>query len=58
MGDMMGDMMNGETEWMHHLDDEHNEGDEHYGGFDMQHNTFGYQFRMGNETMTFQGTKQ
>ncbi|MEX0980741.1 MAG: hypothetical protein WD577_04675 [Bacteroidales bacterium] len=46
MGGMMGDITNGETEWMHHMGDEHNEGDEHYGGFDMMNHTFGYRFQM------------
>lgn len=58
MGGSMSDMMHGETEWMHHLDDEHMEGDAHFGGFDMQHHTFGYTFQMENGHMTFQGTKK
>jgi len=43
-GGMMGDIGNNETEWMHHLNDEHQEGDEHFGGFDMLNRTFEYQF--------------
>lgn len=58
MGGGMNHMMQGETEWMHHLNDEHMEGDEHFGGFDMEHHTFGYTFRMENGEMRFQGTKQ
>ncbi|MDF1571774.1 MAG: hypothetical protein P1P82_09185 [Bacteroidales bacterium] len=58
MGGMMEDMMHGETEWMHHLDDEHTEGDEHFGGFDMEQHSFGYTFQLDEGTMTFQGTKQ
>jgi hypothetical protein len=58
MGGSMSDMMHGETEWMHHLDDEHMEGDEHFGGFDMKHHSFGYTFHMDEGTITFQGTKQ
>ena len=45
-GGMMGDMSSGETEWMHHLNDEHQEGDEHFGGFNMHDKTFTYSFRM------------
>jgi hypothetical protein len=45
-GGMMGDISSGETEWMHHMNDEHEEGDEHPGGFDMVHGTFSYYFRM------------
>lgn len=61
-GGMMGDLSDGETEWMHHLSDEHQEGDEHFGGFDMQHHTFGYSFEMMDGDMpynlTFQGIKE
>lgn len=45
-GGMMGDISSGETEWMHHMNDEHEEGDEHPGGFDIVHGTFSYYFRM------------
>lgn len=62
MGGMMGDISNGETEWMHHMDDEHQEGDEHFGGFDMGNHSFSYSFRMNpddnSDDLFFQGTKQ
>jgi hypothetical protein len=45
-GGMMGDMSSGETQWMHHMNDEHDEGDEHFGGFDMGDSSFSYSFRM------------
>lgn len=61
-GGMMGDISNGETEWQHHMDDEHTEGDEHFGGFDTDHHTFSYTFRMnhGNEQpdLHFEGVKK
>ncbi|HKJ79238.1 MAG TPA: hypothetical protein VKA10_06870, partial [Prolixibacteraceae bacterium] len=61
-GGMMGDIQNGETEWQHHMDEEHNEGDEHFGGFDMDHHTFTYTFNMmdGDSpyNLMFQGSKQ
>ncbi|MFN4761714.1 hypothetical protein ACKGJN_01205 [Gillisia sp. Q332] len=61
-GGMMGDMRKGETEWTHHLRDEHQEEDEHFGGFDMQNHTFGYQLNMmdGNTPyhLKFQGKKE
>src|SRR5680860_28910 len=41
-GGMMGDITDGETEWQHHMDDEHEDGDEHFGGFDMNTNNFSY----------------
>jgi hypothetical protein len=62
MGGMMGDINNGETEWMHHMNDEHDEDDEHFGGFDMDDHTFSYTFRMKNGEIPyelhFQGSKQ
>ena len=60
-GNMMGHMQNNETEWMHHLSDEHHEGDEHFGGFNRQMQTFEYRFTMKREQihyeMFFQGQK-
>jgi len=56
-GGMMGDMQNNETEWMHHLNDEHQEGDEHFGNFDMNLHTFNYIFKMSEGDFHFQGTK-
>jgi len=62
MGGMMGDLSDGETEWMHHLSDEHQDGDKHFGGFDMRHHTFSYRFEMMDGdvayNLTFQGTKE
>jgi hypothetical protein len=57
-GGMMGDMNNGETEWMHHMNDEHDEGDEHFGGFDMMRHSFSYTFKMNDGDYHFQGTKK
>lgn len=56
-GGMMGDMHHGETEWMHHMNDEHKEGDEHFGGFDMEHHSFSYLFTFDNVDIVFQGVK-
>lgn len=60
-GGMMGDINDGETQWQHHLNDEHQSGDEHFGGFDITNHTFGYQFQMmdGNNQymLDFQGLK-
>ena len=62
MGGMMGDINNGETKWMHHMNDEHDEDDEHFGGFDMDDHSFSYTFRMMNGEnpyeLHFQGSKQ
>ncbi len=62
MGGMMGGISGGETQWQHHMSDEHKEGDQHPGGFDMQHRTFRYQFQMMDGEipykLTFQGIKQ
>ncbi len=45
-GGMMGDRNGGETEWMHHMNDEHDEGDDHFGRFNLSDNSFSYSFRM------------
>lgn len=59
---MMGDIGDDETEWMHHLHDEHEEGDEHFGSFDMHSGTFNYSIRMTDEIgpyyMRFSGSKE
>ncbi|TVZ28743.1 hypothetical protein JM83_3893 [Gillisia sp. Hel_I_86] len=61
-GSMMNDKQNGETEWTHHLNDEHEEGDEHFGGFSMQDQAFGYRFKMMDGDvpyyLQFQGKRQ
>ncbi len=61
-GGMMGDMQNGETEWTHHFNEEHQDGDEHFGGFEMQTHTFDYQLNMMNGTnsynLKFQGKRE
>lgn len=61
-GDMMGDIQNNETEWMHHLNDEHQEGDDHYGGIDKLNHTFSYEFTISEGDLThgflFQGVKK
>ncbi len=60
-GGMMGDLQDNETEWMHHLNDEHQEGDEHFGSFDMLNHTFSYQFTIMKDgliqDLMFQGEK-
>lgn len=60
-GNMMGDLGVGETEWMHHMQDEHELGDEHFGGFDMHNKAFTYSFpMMDNSTpyyLKFHGIK-
>ena len=57
----MMDMMQGETEWMHHMNTDHQAGDEHFGGFDMMDDSFGFMFRrMHNDTLqiiNFNGIK-
>lgn len=61
-GGMMNDMRKDETEWMHHMNDEHQDSDEHFGGFEMQTHTFGYQLNMmdgtNSYTLKFQGNRQ
>lgn len=67
-GHMMGQnhMMHGhnssETNWEHHLSDEHKLDDRHYGYYDMHSQMFYYTFRMSENKkeydLMFQGLKQ
>ncbi len=58
-GNMMdGTMHNSSTEWMQHLNNDHQDGDEHFGGFDMKHHTFNYVFNINGQNYNFQGIKQ
>ena len=61
MGGMMDDMHDGETEWMHHMDEEHDERDDHFGGFSMTNHSFSYIFQMNrndsSDDLHFQGIK-
>jgi hypothetical protein len=61
-GGMMDDMHESETEWMHHMDEEHDEGDGHFGGFDMTNHSFSYTFQMKwndtSDNLNFLGIKQ
>ncbi len=54
---MMGNNMQG-TAWMQHLNNEHQEGDEHFGGFNIHDHTFNFTFRMSNGDFYFQGLKK
>jgi len=61
-GGMMGNLDPEETEWMHHMDDEHTSHDDHFGGFDMDDRTFTYSFKMMEESpsiyLKFHGVKK
>lgn len=61
-GGMMGDISHDDTEWMHHLHDEHHEWDEHFGGFNLHEMTFTYSFVLKEHSSTyylrFYGVKQ
>ncbi|RXP54796.1 hypothetical protein EC396_08765 [Lutibacter sp. HS1-25] len=54
---MNGNMQNMGSQWMQHLDNEHQDTDEHFGGFNMKNHTFDYTFKMENGNFHFQGTK-
>lgn len=54
---MNGNMQNNGTEWMQHLNNEHQDSDEHFGGFDMSNHTFDFTFRMSNGDYHFQGIR-
>lgn len=56
-GNMNGNMQNNGSGWTQHLNNEHQEGDEHFGSFEMQHHSFDYTFRMNDGDFHFQGAK-
>jgi hypothetical protein len=57
-GNTMGNHMQGSSsEWMQHLGSNHQDGDEHFGHFNMQNGTFECRFEYGNIQYSFQGNK-
>ncbi|NOZ48081.1 MAG: hypothetical protein GXO79_15090 [Chlorobi bacterium] len=57
-GGMMGGNNSGQTGWMSHMNNEHNNGDEHFGGFDMTNHSFDYTMQNNIADYRFQGTKR
>lgn len=60
-GHMLGqdNHMNGNgSEWMQHLNNDHEEGDIHFGSFDMENHGFEYKFILEDGEYHFQGTKE
>lgn len=55
-----GGMMhqNNQTQWGQHINNEHNQGDEHYGGFHMESNSFNCVIDSGHGYYHFEGEKQ
>lgn len=45
-GHMMDDKHNGESDWMHHMKEEHQNGAHHFGGFNLNNHHFSYTFDM------------
>ena len=45
------------SNWMQHLNNEHQEGDEHFGYFDIEQHMFDFIFRMSEGDYHFQGIK-
>ncbi|MGW8314131.1 MAG: hypothetical protein ACWGNV_00915 [Bacteroidales bacterium] len=60
-GHMMGDPVENETEWMHHLREEHDPADTHFGGFYPHMGTFTYAIQLEDNTgpyyLMFAGSK-
>ena len=56
-GLMHENMHQNSTQWMHHLNDEHELEDEHFGYFDLQQQSFKCTFQLSNGDFYFQGTK-
>lgn len=54
---MNGNMQNMSSEWMQHLNNEHQNSDEHFGGFNMLNNSFDYTFKMETGDFHFRGIK-
>ncbi len=57
-GHMMGDRNSNQSEWRHHLEDEHQEGEDHFGGFDMRNHSFNYAIKMEDGYYHFSGQQQ
>jgi hypothetical protein len=55
---MNSNMHNNQSEWSQHLINDHQTGDQHFGGFDMNTNSFNYIFNVGGVNYQFNGTKQ
>jgi len=45
-GNHMMDMQDNESEWQHHMSEDHNGEDMHYGGFNITNHTFEFKFQM------------
>jgi hypothetical protein len=56
--EMYGHMNGNGSEWMQHLNNDHQDGDEHFGGFNMKHHSFNYMFETDNGNFHFEGTKK
>jgi hypothetical protein len=57
-GNIMGGNMQGNgNEWMQHLNNDHEQDDEHYGEFNMQDHSFNFMFKTSNGDFQFQGIK-
>lgn len=60
--DHMNHHGNNSTEWMHHLEDDHDIGDQHFGGFNLSHHSLVYTFRIERnnsiEIVRFEGVRQ
>jgi hypothetical protein len=49
---------NNSSDWMNHMNWDHNDGDEHFGGFNMTDHTFDYTMQTELGDYHFQGTKK
>ena len=56
----MGHMTNNQNSWSHHMDDEHEDGDQHFGGFYHKNGHMDYTFLIGvqKDEYTFYGSKK
>jgi len=56
-GPMGNGMQGNASEWMQHLNNDHQQGDEHFGEFNMLDHSFNFLFKTSNGDFQFQGTK-
>lgn len=57
-GEMMGGTNHGNSDWMNHMNTEHGEGDEHFGGFNMTTQKFDFTIKREAVDYRFQGSKR
>lgn len=55
---MMGNLSGNSSEWINHMNQNHQAGESHFGGFKMTDSSFGYTFKMPSGDLQFHGVKK